>query len=79
MKERGGEQNIHGENFTNHLRRFFDDSPEVTAEAIQAQTHEEPQISKAELFRRLTSYKGRGKSHVSRFTADTYDGKLKRS
>ena len=70
---------MHGENFTNHLKRFFDDSPEEVTQAIQAQQEDEPSISKAELFRRLTQGKGREKSHVSQFTAHRYDGKMKGS
>ncbi len=78
MKERGFEHGMHGENFTNHLKRFFDD-PQETTEAIHAQKQEEPHISKAELFRRLSANKGRGKSHASAFTAPQHDGKLKQS
>jgi|GEM_PF-4208937 len=72
MRERDGKELI-----TQHVKRFFA-TPEEAQEEIERIIADEPNIEKSELYRRLTTTKGSGKPHVSKYQDDRFDYQLKR-
>lgn len=73
MRERGGGN----ESITQHVKRFFE-TPEKAQEEIERIIADEPEIDKSELYRRLSSTKGVGKPHVSKYQDDRFDYQLRR-
>lgn len=59
------------------LTRFFENEQEAQ-ETVSSMLEAEPDLSKDELFRRVSNGKGMGKNHVSQYTADHKDGTLKK-